>query len=82
MSVQFILPLLHENHPTFSQAQIRALMTSLPPNSTSSYTTGVKLNVTIGYLHPNMAACETGFKFLSFNIHEELVSYLIFTITR
>ena len=38
MSVQFILPLQHENHPAFSQAQIRALMTSLPPNSTSSYT--------------------------------------------
>ena len=30
MSVQFILPLLHENHPAFSQAQIRAFMTSLP----------------------------------------------------
>ena len=38
MSVQFILPLQHVNHPAFSQAQIRALMTSLPPNSTSSYT--------------------------------------------
>ena len=25
---------------------------------------------TIGYLHPKMAACKTGSKFLSFNIHE------------
>ena len=41
MSVQFILPFLQENHPAFSQAQIRACMTSLPPNLTSSYTAHV-----------------------------------------
>ena len=36
---------------------------------------------TIGYLHPNMATYKTGYKFSSFNIHETLISCLIFTIT-
>ena len=35
----------------------------------------------IRYLHPNMAACETGWKFLPSNIHEQLFSCLIFYIT-
>ena len=30
MSVQFILPLQHENHPAFSQAQIRAIWRHFP----------------------------------------------------
>ena len=30
MSVQFILPLLHENQPAFSQAQIRAYDVTSP----------------------------------------------------
>ena len=36
---------------------------------------------TIGYLHPNKAACKAGYKFSSFDIHEILISCLIFTIT-
>ena len=47
MFVQFILPLLYENHPAFSQAQIRAFMTSLPPNSTSFYTAHVQFTTCI-----------------------------------
>ena len=42
---------------------------------------GSTISPFIGYLYPNMAACETGCKLLLLNVHEIIISCLIFTIT-